>query len=246
MRCAQALDTGAYVLGALAPAERAAYERHLAACPECPQEVARLAVLPGLLGRLEGPVAEAIARDGRTAEILPKAPDVLLPRTLEALDKRRNAQRRRRRWQVFAGVLVAGCLAVAAGLAMETLDDKTNGVPPGAQASESVQPGPPMAMMRALIPDVPVGAAVALTPLIDGTQVYMHCWYHAVKPTSDKWTLRLIVVSRDGKEQEEVTRWTASDGDDVVMREFAKMPANEIGRVEVHLENTPALVYSLS
>jgi hypothetical protein len=241
MRCAQALDTGAYVLGALAPAERAAYERHLANCPECRQEVARLAVLPGLLGRLETPVAEAIARDGRTAEVLPKAPEVLLPRTLEALDKRRNAQRRRRRWQVFAGVLVAGCLAVGVGASMEWLDDKAGVVQPGASAS--VQSGPTLATMKALIPDVPVGAAVALTPMNDGTQVYMHCWYHAVKPTTEKWTLRLMVVGKDGKE-EEVTRWTASDGDDVVMREFAKTPVNGIDRLEVRFDTIPALVYS--
>ncbi|WP_233606455.1 zf-HC2 domain-containing protein [Micromonospora sp. Llam0] len=37
MRCDYAHDDGAYVLGALSPAERAAYEHHLAGCPSCRQ-----------------------------------------------------------------------------------------------------------------------------------------------------------------------------------------------------------------
>ncbi|MFD0784741.1 zf-HC2 domain-containing protein, partial [Micromonospora azadirachtae] len=46
-RCEFTQDDGAYVLGALAPAERAAYERHLAGCADCREAVAELAVLPG-------------------------------------------------------------------------------------------------------------------------------------------------------------------------------------------------------
>ncbi|MER6596669.1 zf-HC2 domain-containing protein, partial [Micromonospora purpureochromogenes] len=52
-RCEFAHDDGAYVLGALAPADRAAYERHLAGCAACREAVAEIAVLPGLLGRLD-------------------------------------------------------------------------------------------------------------------------------------------------------------------------------------------------
>jgi hypothetical protein len=241
MRCAQALDTGAYVLGALAPGEREDYERHLAGCPECRHEVAQLAVLPGLLARLEPTVAEAIARDGRAAEVLPKAPETLLPQTLLALKARRNAQRRRRRWQAFSGVVVASCLAVAAGVVVEQVHDTSNR--PSPQASGSVQPDPSMVAMRALLPGVPVDATVAISPLHGGTQVHMHCWYHAAKPTTEKWTLRLVVVSEQGGVEEEVTRWTASDGDDVVMKEFARMPPSDIGKVEVRFDTTPVLVY---
>ena len=53
MRCEHEHDDGAYVLGALSPAERAAYERHLATCSFCREAVADIAVLPGLLGRLD-------------------------------------------------------------------------------------------------------------------------------------------------------------------------------------------------
>ena len=53
MRCEHEHDDGAYVLGALSPAERAAYERHLATCSFCREAVADIAVLPGLLARLD-------------------------------------------------------------------------------------------------------------------------------------------------------------------------------------------------
>ncbi|MCM3884277.1 anti-sigma factor [Frankia sp. R82] len=44
---------GAYVLGALEPADRAAVANHLAGCADCRAELASLAGLPGLLGRLQ-------------------------------------------------------------------------------------------------------------------------------------------------------------------------------------------------
>lgn len=42
---------GAYVLGALSPAERHEYEQHLAGCPGCGAAVRELAGIPGLLAR---------------------------------------------------------------------------------------------------------------------------------------------------------------------------------------------------
>ena len=51
MSCEFAHDDGAYVLGALSPAERLAFERHLAAAPSAPAR-SELAGLPGLLGRV--------------------------------------------------------------------------------------------------------------------------------------------------------------------------------------------------
>lgn len=45
-------DAGVYVLGALSPSERYAFERHLATCAQCRDDVVWLAGLRGLLGRL--------------------------------------------------------------------------------------------------------------------------------------------------------------------------------------------------
>ena len=49
----------AYVLGALSPDDRRAFEQHLAQCQACSAAVAELAGMSGLLGKL--PAAEALA-----------------------------------------------------------------------------------------------------------------------------------------------------------------------------------------
>ncbi|MGH3631258.1 MAG: anti-sigma factor family protein, partial [Sciscionella sp.] len=54
---------GAYVLGALEPAERAELETHLADCPACREELAGLAGLPGLLSQLSVDDLDAPAAD---------------------------------------------------------------------------------------------------------------------------------------------------------------------------------------
>ena len=64
---------GAYVLGALDPAERAEFEAHLRTCAACRAEVAEIAPLPGLLG---------LVRDEPESVPDPLLPDPLLPDTL--------------------------------------------------------------------------------------------------------------------------------------------------------------------
>ncbi len=45
-------ESGVYVLGALSPTERRAYEEHLSRCHQCRDDLASVAGLPGLLARL--------------------------------------------------------------------------------------------------------------------------------------------------------------------------------------------------
>ncbi|MEO6087754.1 MAG: zf-HC2 domain-containing protein [Umezawaea sp.] len=52
MSCFQVTSLGAYLLGALDPAERSVFERHLNTCQVCREELIRLAPLPGLLGQV--------------------------------------------------------------------------------------------------------------------------------------------------------------------------------------------------
>src|SRR5688572_26590220 len=70
MRCPQTLEVGAYVLGALVPAERDAFEKHMGECAVCREAVADLAVLPGLLGRIDFETAQAIAQEGEDSAAL--------------------------------------------------------------------------------------------------------------------------------------------------------------------------------
>ncbi|MGW5052152.1 zf-HC2 domain-containing protein [Actinokineospora sp. NPDC004072] len=46
-------NVGAYLLGALDPADRAVFQAHVAGCPVCEVELLRMAPLPGLLQRVE-------------------------------------------------------------------------------------------------------------------------------------------------------------------------------------------------
>jgi anti-sigma-K factor RskA len=101
MKCAEArLALGAYVLGALDPHERSAVELHVDGCSACRNELAELAALPGLLGRLTEAEVEA-------------GPPSLDPRLLDRLLAEVRAQRRRARWRVAA--VAAAAAAVAAG-----------------------------------------------------------------------------------------------------------------------------------
>jgi predicted lipoprotein with Yx(FWY)xxD motif len=95
---------GVYLTGAIAPADRAAVVRHLAACADCRAELAGLAALPALLRR---PPVQAAAEDEAAAD--PDAPGDAEPRRLARRTMRR---RRRRRWLLATAVLV---LAAAAG-----------------------------------------------------------------------------------------------------------------------------------
>ena len=100
--CGHDHEDGAYVLGALSPEDRVAFERHLPGCPECAQSVRELAGLPGLLARVPVEILDP--------EKLPMpVPETLLP----ALVRRVRRSQRRRTW--IAGGLVAAAATIAIG-----------------------------------------------------------------------------------------------------------------------------------
>ena len=70
--CAFTHDDAAYVLGALSPAERLEFERHLAGCDDCSRSVRSLAGMPGLLDRAvsDPGLADAIVQEYRDAREL--------------------------------------------------------------------------------------------------------------------------------------------------------------------------------
>ncbi|GAY12787.1 anti-sigma factor [Pseudonocardia sp. N23] len=118
------LELGAYLLGSLAPAERSAVDRHLATCADCRAELASLAPLPGLLGRL----APDEARNGLAAP----SPE-LLQRTLRVVGEQRRRERRTvRRWQVLTA---AAAVAALAGLGVAVVPLMTTGPAPTPMAA---------------------------------------------------------------------------------------------------------------
>ena len=72
---------GVYVVGAIDPAERSVVDAHLSRCLECREELAGLAGLPALLGRVPLADAERMALGDEVPDlsfILPRAADAAL------------------------------------------------------------------------------------------------------------------------------------------------------------------------
>jgi predicted anti-sigma-YlaC factor YlaD len=220
MICEFTFDDGAYVLGALGPAERAAFERHLPTCAPCRDSVSALAVLPGLLGRL----------DASTAVPSVAAPPSLLRRTLDVAATRRRAQRRRRVWYAVAGGLAAAVLAAGVGVGVHRIDT-------------SVARSTPLAEMRATADRVPVSAQVGLAATEGGTRVDMTCRYAA--GPEGKWVIHLVVYPRSGGAGEQIGTWTATSGQQLSLTAITHLTPADIDRVELQrADSTPLLTWT--
>ena len=257
MRCDHARDDAAYVLGALSPVERATFERHLAACAPCRDAVAELAVLPGLLGRLDVATAEALAVDGgvaQTAGVEPVATEeagrddpgsTRLARLLRAADDVRRRERRRRRWRTFAAGLAVACVAGLAGFGAAG----ATGLGPAA-VGPSAPPDQPAAL-TAMEPvstgaGRPITAEVGLTGMAAGTRVWMHCTYGKTGGSYKPRTFRLVGYGRDGT-AEQVASWRAAPGDELSIDGVVRYGRDELERVELQGEDgTPLLVYRVA
>jgi predicted lipoprotein with Yx(FWY)xxD motif len=106
-------ELGVYVLGAIAPAERAWVVRHLASCRQCRDEVAGMAALPALLRKLPAETLAQLTGQG-TLSGEPSPVSALLDRLIEQVAR----QRRRQRWRTGAAVAVLAAVA-GAGWALQ-------------------------------------------------------------------------------------------------------------------------------
>ncbi|GAB2762695.1 anti-sigma factor family protein [Sinomonas soli] len=119
-------DLGAYVLGALSPAEREAVEEHLAECAACRAELTGLETLPALLDAVPPERAAQIADDAARAPEPGVAPRELLARV---------TRRRRARAAGWAVSLAAAAAAFfVAGIAL--------GPALGARQEQAAPPSP--------------------------------------------------------------------------------------------------------
>jgi anti-sigma-K factor RskA len=233
MRCDHEHDDGAYVLGALSPAERAAYERHLATCSFCREAVADIAVLPGLLGRLDPADFEKLL-----------APDLPPPRTrrtsmpdlVMAAQSTRREERRRGRWRVLGSALAAACLALVVGIGAVFWMGR-DGTP-----ATSV-PGPTVAMTPAN-ERVPVSAQINLAGAAGGTKVDLVCFYDGDKQ-SQPYTIRLMAYGPD-EESEQLGSWTAAPGKEVKMSGLTHFTAGTLSRLAlVRTDDRTLLSYNV-
>jgi hypothetical protein len=124
--CAQIRpELGVYVLGAIAPEDRARVSRHLTSCRRCREEVAGLARLPALLSTVPAATVLQLSRE-RPDD--PSGPEALA----EGLIGRVAAIRRRRR-RVLAAAAAVLAAAAAAGWATHMLQPAAP--PPSAASS---------------------------------------------------------------------------------------------------------------
>lgn len=149
---------GVYVIGAIDPAERAIVDAHLSTCQDCREELAGLAGLPALLGRVPREDAERLALDGAEVRDLEEPPAELLDSLL-----RRIAERRRtRRWRGVVAAAAAAVIAVGGGIGGGVLISHGQGA-----SHQSVHPGrqpPAPDLVRGGNPATGVTAAVYYFP----------------------------------------------------------------------------------
>lgn len=217
MSCELARLDGAYVLGALAPDERLAFERHLGGCASCSASVRDLAGLPGLLAQVK---AEDVEADPVTEPL----PPTLLP----ALVREVRREQHRRRW-TFGLVAAAALVAVGLGTAavVNAVDGGSGGAPQAAPSLAAAQEMTPVDQHDVL-------GDISMTPVAWGTRLDLTCSYE--EPTSayqdERHSYALVVHTRDGG-TEQVATWNGVPGRTMHLTGATALPTDEISSVEV-------------
>ncbi|MFF2051595.1 anti-sigma factor family protein [Leifsonia sp. NPDC058194] len=205
----------AYVLGALSPADRRAYEEHLRECDRCSAAVSELAGMPGLLGRLP--------REQGMAALTAAAPEPGGPgaEVLPLLVKRARRHRVRVRWltagiAAAAAVLLVGVLAFVLPSALSTSTPEAKPI-----TMEQVEPSALTADLR-------------LTAEPWGTRIDSRCSYAQVGDDhgTHSWTYAMVVTDREGR-QTQVSTWTAQEGTTVVPTATTSVALADIATIDI-------------
>ncbi|HLN78546.1 MAG TPA: zf-HC2 domain-containing protein [Nocardioidaceae bacterium] len=204
----------AYVLGALSPAERQAFEDHLESCGSCRRAVSEVAGLPGLLARVDPKELEA--GEGGTSP--GPVPDTLLPRLLAEV---RRSQRRRRTWGIATGAAAAAAVAaVSVGVTVVQGDGHPSEVA-----------GPPARVMKQ-VDQAQLSASLAMEDVAWGTRLSITCTYADGRYGGELPAYALVVHTRDGA-AEQVATWRAVAGKPTTVVAATASRRSEITSVEV-------------
>ncbi|SDT72567.1 anti-sigma factor [Actinoplanes derwentensis] len=222
MRCEDGHDDAAYVLGALSPIERAAYENHLATCSFCREAVADLAQVPDMLDRLDADEFERLLDPDLFSSHRPSP----RPPSRPAVKKSR-VLRTRIASTAVAAVLVLGIGGGVTAWAMNR--DNPAGPPLG-----------PAIAMTAVENGSPIAATVRITSTPGGSRVEMHCEYSS---TGKPYTFRLIAYGPD-EQREQLGSWLAQPGADFLMPAATHFAQGSLARLElVRYDGKVMLVY---
>ncbi|HEX2313631.1 MAG TPA: zf-HC2 domain-containing protein [Thermomonospora sp.] len=179
------LSLGVYVLGAIDPAERSQVDAHLSGCPVCRDELAGLAGLPALLGR----VGEA-----QIAELAGPPEELLEPLLARAAEERRGGFRAGRirsgRW---TPLLAAAAVLLVVGLLFGgALGDRFGG--DGGTVAQRPSPSSTGEQLTASNRRTGVSARVIVKRWVTGTGAEVHL--RGVRPGS---RCRLEAVDKYGR-----------------------------------------------
>ncbi len=218
--CGHEHEDGAYVLGALSPEERLAFERHLPGCDSCALSVRQLAGLPGLLARVPVEILEA------------EQPPVPVPETLlPALVRRARRDQRRRTW--LTGGLVAAAAVIAVGaVGVATLGGDDDG---GPEAAPSQDPTTASARIMQPVGNEPISGWLSLTEVGWGTRLDLTCSYAEESNAYEdpSWsTYTMYVHTTDGR-VERVASWKALPGEEMHLSAATAADTGDITDVEV-------------
>ncbi|MET3427704.1 hypothetical protein BJ973_006916 [Actinoplanes tereljensis] len=217
-------------MGALSPAERAAYERHLATCSFCREAVADISTLPDLLSRLDAKEFAKLLDPTLTAGDHPGASlrDM-------AASTAPSGNRGKRRKTLGVRVLSTVAVAILVGLVGIGVLAFVRGSTPDNQPL-----GPAVAMTR-VEGTSPVTATLRMAGTSGGTKVELRCKYSGTQPA----TLRLIAYGHD-EEQEQVGSWQGAPGAEFKMDGATHFAPGELSRLElVKADGTPLLAYDV-
>lgn len=188
--CAEVrLSLGAYVLGALDPGERSRVDAHVAGCAACRDELASLAAMPGLLGRVSREEVEAVP--------LPPQPE-LLDRLLAAAASERRRDRRVR-WlaSVAAAIVLLAAGGVAVGFAVTGHNSNTALATPAAAGVKTVTATDASTGVTASVVETPKAWGAALHVKVTGTKLAAY-----------GGRCHLVAISADG-DQDVAASWSA-------------------------------------
>jgi len=263
----------AYVLGALAPVDRRAYEDHLAGCGRCRAAVAELAPLPGLLARAPRPGLDDEARDELTRgepgspdgvgvpdetgvpdEPWPDEPawpddpaaEAAMADEIPGAGPASAGHRvvREKRHRLRRRLLMGVAAVLIIGLAVAVPIVDMRGPQPAQTVALTAQTATPLT------------ASVALTPTSWGTRLSMECSYPASSGTtsvpaygpsgSAAGVYSLVITDVDGATSQ-VSTWSAQPGVDVQLDAATAVPLDRIASVQIQTSTgTPVLAADLT
>ncbi|HEX9540761.1 MAG TPA: zf-HC2 domain-containing protein [Streptosporangiaceae bacterium] len=206
---------GVYVLGAIDPAGRALVDMHLAWCRDCREELAGLASLPALLGRVSAAEAEGLARDEAGWDSYGRLPAESLPRLLEQTVRIRS----QRRWRGVAVAAAALAIVASGSVAVQRVLSPAGSLESSQASWKTVSSHNHVTLAR---------ATVDYGPQAWGTKMDVHISGIPAGTACQVW-----VVNSRGQETA-AGSWTVSrDHQDVWYPASASLPASDVRGFEI-------------